>query len=114
LVYMFLHIFKLKLTSYQKKMEGCRQKIRELNALVPDEEAFKSPDFNLTIDEMRLLKLLAQGMSKNEIADTLLYSVAALGVIIMFIYRKMGVSGRKEAIGLAISLGLVKQEDKTE
>ncbi len=57
---------------------------------------------DLTMSELRILKLVAKGLSNNEIAQDLVISVSTVKKHVSNILSKLGVSNRAEATGLAI------------
>jgi DNA-binding CsgD family transcriptional regulator/tetratricopeptide (TPR) repeat protein len=63
--------------------------------------------FGLSPREYEVLLVLAQGRTNREIAERLFISERTVGVHVRNILAKLGVSGRVEATGLAIRLGLV-------
>lgn len=63
--------------------------------------------FGLSPRENEVLLVLAQGRTNREIAERLFISERTVGVHVRKILAKLGVSGRVEAAGLAIRLGLV-------
>lgn len=56
----------------------------------------------LTPRERDVLTLMAQGMTNPQIADELSYSLSTIRLDTMSIYRKLGVRGRVEAVGLLV------------
>jgi ATP/maltotriose-dependent transcriptional regulator MalT len=67
----------------------------------------QSPSIDLTVREMAVLELLASGATNPSIARTLAYSLSTIRNDTISIYRKMGVTGRPEAVAKAINMGLV-------
>jgi NarL family two-component system response regulator LiaR len=67
----------------------------------------KQPLFDLTEREMEVLNLVAQGQSNQQIADTLVISLATVKAHISNILSKLQVSSRSEAIAYAIKHKLV-------
>lgn len=61
----------------------------------------------LSLQEQRVLELLATGLSYQEIAQTLIVSVNTIKTQLRHIYRKLGVTSRQEAIDLAKQLELL-------
>jgi LuxR family transcriptional regulator, maltose regulon positive regulatory protein len=57
----------------------------------------------LSPQEQRVLRLLGAGMSNPEIAEELVISVNTIKTHVQSIYRKLGVSSRREARALARS-----------
>jgi LuxR family maltose regulon positive regulatory protein len=70
-------------------------------ASLPEPEAMPT---GLTPAELRLLPLLATHLSFREIADDLHVSRNTVKTQAISIYRKLGVSGRSEAIAAAAAL----------
>jgi ATP/maltotriose-dependent transcriptional regulator MalT len=60
----------------------------------------------LTRREQQVLRLLASGMSNNEITETLFITLNTLKSTIRHLYRKLGVHDRAEASDIAHQLGL--------
>jgi len=61
----------------------------------------------LSVRELEILQLVAQGMSNREIADFLHLSKYTIECHIKHIYRKLAVGSRSKAINTARSLGLL-------
>lgn len=61
----------------------------------------------LTRRERQILRLLAAGLSSNEVAEEVVISVNTARSYIKAIYRKLGVHGREEAIARAQALELL-------
>lgn len=58
------------------------------------------PLHELTLKEMQVLKLIAEGKTNKEIADQNFVELSTIKTHINNIYNKLGVSNRKEAIRL--------------
>jgi NarL family two-component system response regulator LiaR len=67
----------------------------------------KQPLYDLTEREMEVLNLVVQGYSNQQIADTLVISLATVKAHISSILSKLQVSSRAEAIAYAIKHKLV-------
>lgn len=61
--------------------------------------------------ELEVLKLVTQGKSNQEIADTLSLSVRTVQAHLAHIFDKLGVGSRTEAVVLALKKGLTTLED---
>ncbi|MFM8266825.1 MAG: response regulator transcription factor, partial [Ilumatobacteraceae bacterium] len=61
---------------------------------------------DLTKRELAVLARMATGATNPQIAAALSYSLSTIRVDTMSIYRKLGVTGRAEAVALAVKLGL--------
>ena len=61
----------------------------------------------LTPREVEILRLLPHGLSTPEIADALFISPRTVQTHLTNLYAKLGVSGRAEAIVLAVGYGFV-------
>jgi DNA-binding NarL/FixJ family response regulator len=59
-----------------------------------------------------VLLVLAEGRTNREIADRLFISERTVAVHVRRILSKLGVSGRVEAAGVAIRLGLVPEDPR--
>ncbi|MEP6623756.1 MAG: response regulator transcription factor [Acidimicrobiia bacterium] len=70
----------------------------------PDEEL---EPMTLTAREREVLGLLAAGSSNREIASTLFVSLPTVKTHLAHIYDKLGARNRNEALGRAMSLGLL-------
>lgn len=68
--------------------------------------------FGLSPRENAVLLVLAQGRTNREIAERLFISERTVAVHVRRILSKLGVSGRVEAAGLAIRLGLVPDDPR--
>jgi NarL family two-component system response regulator LiaR len=77
------------------------------NALVHATRPIKQPLVDLTERELEVLNLVAQGQSNQQIADTLVISLATVKAHISNILSKFQVSSRSEAIAFAIKHKLV-------
>ncbi len=61
----------------------------------------------LTDREIDVLRLVARGLTNREIGDELFISAGTAGVHVSNILRKLGVSGRVQAAGIAHQMGLL-------
>lgn len=61
----------------------------------------------LTRREREVLALLAEGRSNRELADELFVTLATVKTHLAHVYAKLGAKNRNEAIGRAVSLGLL-------
>lgn len=61
----------------------------------------------LTAREIQVLRLVVQGMTNVEIAQTLAFSPSTIRNDTTSIYAKLGVKGRPEAAAMAVDLGLI-------
>jgi len=77
-----------------------------LQALLEPETPKRLPDLELTPRERQVLALLAKGLSNPGIAARLFVSPATVKTHVSNILSKLGVTGRGEAIALAIEYGL--------
>jgi len=68
--------------------------------------------FGLSPREYGVLLVLAEGRTNREIADRLFISERTVAVHVRRILSKLGVSGRVEAAGVAIRLGLVPEDPR--
>jgi DNA-binding CsgD family transcriptional regulator len=84
-----------RLTALDRRLDG------------PDSMTLANP---FTTREVQVLHLLAQGATNAQIATTLNYSVSTVRNETVSLYRKLGVSGRAEAVAQALRLGLVTVE----
>jgi len=68
---------------------------------------------DLTVRELDVLDLVAQGQTNGEIAVNLIISLATVKYYVSSILGKMGAASRTEAVGLAVQHGLITiSEDK--
>jgi LuxR family maltose regulon positive regulatory protein len=81
--------------------DRARELQRDLGALIAIEENAR---LGLTPAELRLLPLLATHLSFREIAERLAVSRNTVKTQAISIYRKLGVSGRSDAIAAAANL----------
>ncbi len=68
--------------------------------------------FGLSPRENAVLLVLAEGRTNREIAERLFISERTVAVHVRRILAKLGVSGRVEAAGVAIRLGLVPDDPR--
>ncbi|UTX54615.1 helix-turn-helix transcriptional regulator [Leucobacter aridicollis] len=61
----------------------------------------------LTGRELEVLRLLARGLSRQEISDTLFVTLNTLKSQLRSVYKKLGASSKEEALRKASSRGLV-------
>ena len=61
--------------------------------------------------QRRVLALMSKGFTNSEIAERLGFSDGTARYHVSAILRKLDVSNRSEAVGLALRLGLVKRDD---
>ena len=97
-------------TELTDAMDRCRRGERVVDpALVssdgPDEDVEAS---TLTAREREVLTLLASGQSNREIASALFVSLPTVKTHLAHIYAKLGAKNRNDALGRAVSLGLLQ------
>ena len=63
----------------------------------------------LTNRELDIIELLAQRLQSKEIADSLFISTHTVNAHLKRIYRKLGVSSRREAVERAVGAGLIER-----
>ena len=66
------------------------------------------PQMEMTVREKEILDLMVEGLSNNEIAERLIVSQSTVKFHVSNILSKLGVTGRTEAVALAIKHHLVK------
>jgi len=66
------------------------------------------PGQDMTDREKEILALMVEGLSNNEIADRLIVSPSTVKFHVSNVLSKLGVTGRTEAVALAIKYKLVK------
>lgn len=71
----------------------------------------EKPDYDLTVREKEVLKLVSQGKSNKYIAENLYISEHTVKKHLQHILEKLHVSNRYEAATLAIKEGIVDEED---
>lgn len=71
--------------------------------------AIPDQDYGLTEREMRILRLMVDGLSNVEIAEQVAYSRATVKADVSAILDKLNVKSRVEAVALALKTGLVQQ-----
>lgn len=76
-------------------------------ALIQVSREPSSPMFDLTDRELQVLKLLAQGLNNNQIAEKLVVSRSTVKFHVSSILSKLAVSSRTEAVALALKNHLV-------
>lgn len=82
---------------------------RRLQALSPGVKRPTEPDSEglLSDRELMVLRMLAEGATNPAIASALNYSVSTVRNDTVSLYRKLGVSGRPEAVARGVALGLL-------
>jgi len=93
-----------------RRMNDLRS-LRRATALgerLPTEAPNPSVTVDLTPRELVVLEMLATGATNPTIARNLAYSLSTVRNETISIYRKLGVTGRPEAVSRALALGLVK------
>ncbi len=63
----------------------------------------------LTVREMQIVRLLAQGLIVKEVANQLHISVRTVETHKLHVYRKLGINNQIELLNFAINNQLVKQ-----
>jgi ATP/maltotriose-dependent transcriptional regulator MalT len=100
---------------YRKKGRAMRlaQVAAEMCAVLDAAELWQGPPpsalaapFGLTPRELAVLRLLPQGLSNPQIADTLFISRRTVQTHLSNVYAKLGVTGRSEAITFAVQHGM--------
>lgn len=76
-------------------------------ALIQVSREPSNPMFDLTDRELQVLKLLAQGLNNNQIAEKLVVSRSTVKFHVSSILSKLAVSSRTEAVALALKNHLV-------
>jgi len=74
---------------------------------IPSPQKAPAPPNGLTLREMEVLRLLAQGLTSAQIAERLTVSVLTVNTHVRSIYSKLGVSSRSAATRWAIEQHLV-------
>ena len=80
---------------------------RSAEAEREDDEAAEPPSVRLTPREQEVLKLLAAGASNKRIARALDVSVHTAKFHVASLLRKLGASGRLDAVGIGLRTGLL-------
>jgi len=62
---------------------------------------------SLSEREIEVLRLIAQGLSNREIAETLVLAVSTIKTHVNNIYRKLDVNSRTQAVAKSQQLGLI-------
>ena len=76
--------------------------------LIQDMKEPKAQTYDLTERELEILKLMADGLPNNSIADRLVVSQSTVKFHVSNILSKLGVTSRTEAVALALKNHLVK------
>jgi len=80
-------------------------RVRALLRRIPVEDA--GPDLGLTGRELEVLKLLAEGLTPEQIAARLFISIKTVGTHTEHVFSKLGVRSRAHAVAIAYQEGLV-------
>jgi non-specific serine/threonine protein kinase len=113
----------LELRLREPELESARKQGRELTlehvlellededalAPVPDLDGMSEADLQLSDREVEILRLMSEGMSNKQIADTIFVSEGTAKLDIRSIYRKLGAHNRAQAIGIAAERGLIRE-----
>jgi non-specific serine/threonine protein kinase len=75
---------------------------------VPNLESDPDEDTELTEREMEILRLMSEGLSNKQIADTIFVSEGTAKLGIRSIYRKLRAHNRAQAIGIADERSLIR------
>jgi DNA-binding NarL/FixJ family response regulator len=84
-----------------------RDLLGRMSGLMNTPEAACPPDTGLTRREVEVLKLMAEGQTNQEIADTLIVSPTTVKTHVQNILGKLGVSDRTQAAVYAVRCGLI-------
>lgn len=95
----WLDLIRREAVEYAKRADAVRADYRKLN---PPHRAGDNP---LTGREMKILYLLSQGMTREEIAVESFISVNTVKTFIRSIYNKLDATNRAQAVSIAISRG---------
>jgi LuxR family maltose regulon positive regulatory protein len=83
------------------------QRVEEVARKLTPARLRADPDSVLTERELEVLRLLAEGLTKREVAATLFLSFSTVHSHTKSIYRKLGCSSRDEVLERARGLGLI-------
>ena len=83
------------------------QRVEEVARKLTPALARANPDSELTERELDVLRLLAEGLTKREVAATLFLSYSTIHSHTKSIYRKLGGSSRDEVLERARGQGLI-------
>jgi DNA-binding NarL/FixJ family response regulator len=86
--------------------------LRQFSEPAPAVEAGAAIDVGLTDRESQVLQLIVKGLSYQDVADALEISRHTATSHIRNIYRKLEVRSRSEAVFEALSLGIVKVDER--
>lgn len=78
----------------------------------PSRNNHHEPTDSLTPRQMKILKLLAQGLTNPQIAARIGYSDSTVRQETMAIYRHLGVNGRRDAVDAATVRGILEPESQ--
>jgi LuxR family maltose regulon positive regulatory protein len=73
-----------------------------------DPRLIPEPSAELNRQETLMLRLLAQGATRSQIAAQTSYSVNTVKTYLRSAYRKLGITDREQAVAAAVALGLVE------
>jgi DNA-binding NarL/FixJ family response regulator len=65
----------------------------------------------LSLREVEVLRLIAQGVTNHDIAGTLFLSINSVKTYIRSTYRKIGVANRAQAVAWALQNGFPAEQD---
>ena len=81
-------------------------------ALIQPQNRDVKLDYHLKVRELEILELLVHGRTNAEIAQMLSISLSTVKFYISSILTKLNVTGRTEAVALALQQGLVKKDQR--
>ena len=85
------------------------EKLRAAIGLVGNGGSEANRKVALSEREIKVLELMVRGATNQLIAQKLSFSVSTIRMTTIGLYRKLGVTGRTEAVAMAISLGIVSR-----
>lgn len=95
------------------RMEGLTALVRPVRVSAVSTDAEGPIPFGLSTREVEVLRLVALGLSNQEIADRLFLSPRTVHHHVSHILNKMDAQGRVEAVRLAMERGLIGPEQRT-
>jgi LuxR family maltose regulon positive regulatory protein len=95
-------------SAYAKKLFGVSEKHRDSRA--EQRQDLDAPRLPLSPREIQVLTGLSQGLTREEISKASLISINTVKSVIRSVYNKLGAINRADAVRIAATMGIIKNE----